>query len=146
MIDMYVKLQDMLEAEIDKIVKDGQITQTSLCNLDTLVDVIKDLEEIKAMQDYGGYSGRDGMMYNDGYSGRDTYGNNSSGNYMRYRNYGRNYDNRSSYGYSQNGQSNYSRDGGKEHMISLMEEAMDHATTKEERDEIMKMIEKLDRK
>lgn len=43
------------------------------------------------------------------------------------------------------GDLHYSGDGEKEKMISLMEEAMRHASTKEEKDEIMKMIQKMDK-
>lgn len=135
MTEMYDRLKDMLETEIDKIVKDGQITQTSLCNLDTLVDIVKDIEEIKEKYDYG-YSGRGGrMMYNDGYSGRDD----------RYDN--RYYDNRGRDGYMRyEGDLRYSGTGNKEHMISLMKDAMNQATTQEEHDEIMKMVKKMEGK
>ena len=139
MTEMYDRLKDMLETEIDKIVKDGQITQTSLCNLDTLVDIVKDIEEIKEKYDYG-YSGRGGrMMYNDGYN------NNYSGrDYERDNRY---YDNRGRDGYMRyEGDLRYSGMGNKEHMISLMKDAMNQATTQEEHDEIMKMVKKMEGK
>lgn len=143
MAEMYDKLKDMLEAEIDKIVRDGQITQTSLCNLDTLVDIVKDIDEIKEKQEYG-YSGRGGrMMYNDGYnngySGRDGYGQD--------RHYDNRYnDERGRDGYMRyEGDLHYSGAGSKDHMMSLLRDAMAQATTQEEHDEIMKMIKKMEK-
>ncbi len=147
MNDMYMKLTDILEDEISKIVKDGEVTQTSLCNLDTLVDVIKDIQEITSRKEYDSeYSSRR-MMYNDGYSGRNSYGRENTSNYNRGSSYDDWNDNmRTSDRYMRyEGDLHYSGDGEKEKMISLMEEAMRHASTKEEKDEIMKMIQKMDK-
>ena len=121
MVELYDNLQEMLEAEIEKIVKSGQITQSSLCNLDTLVDIAKDVEEIKTYQDKG-YSGRRGVIYNNSY-----YDDRRDGRYMKYE-----------------GDIHYSNTGSKEHMLSLMRDAMNNATTQEEHDEIMKMIKKME--
>lgn len=148
MNEMYNKLLDILEDEIGKIVKDGEVTPTSLCNLDTLVDIVKDIHEISNMSSDSGYSGYRGRMYDDGYSGRNNYGEgrNNMGNYNRNNSYdSRYYDD----GYGNDryvryeGDMHYSGEGNKMHMISLMEEAMDNATTKEEREKIMQMVKEL---
>ncbi len=147
MNDMYMKLTDILEDEISKIVKDGEVTQASLCNLDTLVDIVKDIHEISGMTEDRGYSGYRGRMYEDGYSGRNNYGRENTSNYNRGSSYDDWNDNmRTSDRYMRyEGDLHYSGDGEKEKMISLMEEAMKHASTKEEKDEIMKMIQKMDK-
>ena len=148
MIEMYDKLKDMLENEVDKIVKDGQVTQTTLCNLDTLIDVIKDIEEIKEKEDFGysGRRGRGGMMYDDGYS-RNGYENYNRGSSYDGRYDNRYYDDRGRDGYMKyEGDLHYSGTGSKDHMISLMKDAMSQATTQEEHDEIMKMIKKMENK
>ena len=139
MNDMYRRLIDILEDEISKIVKDGEVTQASLCNLDTLIDVVKDIHEITAMEDREyGYSGYRGMVYNDGYSGHDSYRYNDFDNRSRYDDIKN--DNRYM---KYEGDMRYSGNGEKDHMISLMEEAMELATSKEDKDEIMKMIHKM---
>ena len=149
MNEMYMRLTDILEDEISKIVKDGEVTEKSLCHLDTLVDVVKDIHEITAMAEReDGYSGYRGVVYdNNGYSGRMNYSmaNDGRGNGNGYDN--RYYDDRRDgrrY-MTYEGDMRYSGHEDKNKMISLMEEAMALASTQEERDEIMKMIKKMDK-
>lgn len=153
MVNLYENLQEMLEREVEKIVQRGELDQNSLCNLDKLIDVIKDTEEITAMRQYGGgeYSGRGngGMyrMYNNGnysYNGRDAYGMNGSENYSGGGYQYRYYDDYGSNG--MNGMNGRSGNGDKNHMVSLMHQAMDMASSNEEREEIRQMIRKIENK
>lgn len=76
-------LMEMLEDELKKIVKKGDITPTELDSAYKAVDVIKDIETIKAMKEAGeewdksseeGYSQRrGGMRGNRGYSREGEY-------------------------------------------------------------------------
>ena len=59
----------ILEDEMEAIVKKGTISPTELESIYKSVDVIKDIETIKAMKEQGGYSYEDGYM--NGRSGRD---------------------------------------------------------------------------
>lgn len=154
MKEMYERLLGILEDEVNKVVKDGEVTQTTLCNLDTLVDVIKDIHEISAMSESSEYSGSRRMGYNDdGYSGRMYYDSYERGNSNARNNmYGRNDDNRYYDDRRNNdryvdymGNMRYSGHDEKDKMISLMEEAMEHADSKEDKDAIMKMIQKMNK-
>lgn len=94
------KICDMLEDELDAISKKPEISQQDLQNLYTIIDILKDKEEILQMK-HGGYS--NGMMppmpymnygnsygrnsYEirgtyDGRNGRDMYNDNSYGQQM----------------------------------------------------------------
>lgn len=74
---------DILEDELEDIVKSGGINRQDLEVVDKSVDIIKDIETIKAMkQEYpDGYSNRYPVYYDDGMSmARGSRGGNS----MRY--------------------------------------------------------------
>lgn len=83
-------LKEMLEDEIKKITKKGDITPTELDNAYKAIDIIKDIETIDAMKEYGSdspdmeYSQRGGMYRNSyGYSqnrGNYTYSPNPMSN------------------------------------------------------------------
>ena len=85
-------VQDLVMKEIKKITDSGEINDKSLCDLDKLVDIYKDISEIEGEPGVSrtsrryrlyddGYTNMDGsgrgrgrMMYNDGYSrGGDMY-------------------------------------------------------------------------
>ena len=129
-------LKEMLEEEVKKITKKGDITPTELESAYKVVDIIKDIETIWAMEDYS---------EDDGYSGRMSYGRYAydDGMDMSYR---RGRDARGRY-VSRDGRSyrGYSMDGSKEAMLAKLEEAMHEATSEHERQMIMSCMEKLDR-
>lgn len=106
------KLKRLLEKEIDEITAKDEVSPTELERLDKAVDIIKDIETICAMKEYGeeedyGYSGRrsyyptmpmsyEGQSYrrgrdsmgryasrDDGYSGRPYYDRGYSGHMDR---------------------------------------------------------------
>lgn len=139
---MYENLRDMIENEIEGIVKIGELNQSALCNLDKLVDIAKDIEEIdKYHEEKYGYSGYSGRMYNDGRDNRRDY------DWDRYDDGRYETRKRATDGYVRyEGDMKYSGDmGNKDHMLSLMKQAMEQATSQEERDEIMKMIKKMEK-
>lgn len=122
---MYNRIFDMLNCEIEKIENKGELNQASLDNLDKLVDIIKDLQTIEAMnfaeeRNYGYSNGMDSnrgrMMYNDGGA--------SYGRYYRGRN-------------------GYSYDNNRNGMIEHLQRAMDQATSEDERNEIRQMIDRI---
>lgn len=61
---------DILEGELEDIVKSGEMTPKDLEIVDKSVDVIKDIKTIKAMEDA---SWDDGYSHNGGYSRRMYY-------------------------------------------------------------------------
>lgn len=73
---------DMLEDELTKIVKRGDISPTELENAYKSIDIIKDIETIKAMRGEGGYSGRYDGSYN-------AYDGSYDGSYRNSRDYSR---------------------------------------------------------
>lgn len=136
MYDLYENLKNTMETEIDKIVKRGNIDQNDLCNLDKLVDIVKDIKELESMSD-SGYSGRGygnfywgdspNRHYNGNYSGR-YYNDGLSNNPMMF-------DNNNQY----SGMNNPQNYGNKEHMASLLKEAMQYSNN-EEREQISRML------
>lgn len=146
-------LKQMLHEELQKIVKKGDITPMELENVYKVVDIMKDIETITAMEE-AGYSEeysrnyRDGSSY-DGRSGRDGDGDG------RYSEEGNSYARRrrDSRGRYMSGGSSYEgnyRDGGysghesKEQMIMKLESMMDQVSGKE-REAIQRCIEQLER-
>lgn len=139
---IYDDLKEMVEEEIDKIVKKDNMDEKCLEWLDKLVDIAKDIDTIYAMHDYGddGYSqtGRPYYSYDDGMmTGRSSRGR----GYQRRDNMGRYVGN--SYDYRNGGYigSGYSRDGD---MRSKLEQMMGTATTETEREAIRAALNHID--
>lgn len=73
------ELKELLCDQIEEIVEKHDITPTELDHVYKVVDVIKDIDTIEAMQEYGDdysedyprYSYRRGRYYRDGRRGRD---------------------------------------------------------------------------
>lgn len=83
--DVYKKARNLFENELEKIVSKGDMTPANLELTYKVIDIIKDITEICAMDnsDYGyddEYSGR--HSYRRGYSMNYPYRNNYSGNSM----------------------------------------------------------------
>lgn len=78
-----IDLKQLLEEEIEKIVRKGDITPTELERLDEAVDIIKDIETICAMKEYN-YQEEE-MPYSGGYPMymRDGRGGSYEGSYRR---------------------------------------------------------------
>ena len=137
-MDLYNDILGIVEREIENIVRIGALDQNSLCNLDKLIDISKDIETIKAMKE-SGYSGNN---YDDGYTTRG-YRNIREGSYNRVNDYNSRYNSNATNGMNDN---RYSMHGDKKHMLDLMYEAMDMASSNDEREEIHKMIQKIEHK
>ena len=133
---VYDDLKEMVEDEIDKIVKKGDLDEKGLMYLDKLVDIAKDVDTIYAMEDYGdenGYSQTRRPYYNDGqmmpmmgnsYQRRDSMGmysrNNGNGRY-------------GSYGYSREGD-----------LADQLEQMINKpSTTDHEREVIRRMLDQM---
>lgn len=131
-LDIYEDLKEMVEDEIDKILKKGELDEKCLEYLYKLTDIAKDVETIMAMHEYGGeeqgysrmypyYSYDDGMsmkkrpMMDDGYSYRYR---DSMGRYAR----------------------GYSREGD---MRMKLEQMMSEATTEHERNAIREALDRM---
>lgn len=125
-------LHEILLCEVDKIVKTGEINDKQLAQLDTLVDIMKDIKEMEAEDN--GYSQRGGnnsmfvsppmypYMY-DNMVSRNSYGGNSYNN-MDYN------------GGNSNRGGGYSRGSMRDHYEDLMA----NARTDQERDTIRQMM------
>ena len=156
------ELNDLLEEQVEKIVKKGDITPTELDNVYKAVKTMNNIETIYAMQEYGqsndgsynsydrgsyrgsyGYEG--GGMSNRGsynsYDGRRGRDGDSDGRYSEDNSYRRGRDAMGRY----TSRDGYSRADEKKQMISKLERMMDSASSDSERKTIMECIEKLER-
>jgi len=153
-------LKYLLEEELEKIVRKGDITPTELERLDKAVDIIKDIETICAMKEYSYQEDEEG--YSEYYprymrDGRASYensyrrGNPRMDSYMRepysYDD-GMSYNNNSyargnrSYGQSMdNSYRGYSGHASKEDLRKDLEEMMKKASSEKERMAIQQFLE-----
>ncbi len=104
---MYDDIRELIDCELEAIAKKSELSEQDVANLYKMIDVVKDIEEIKSMEMGGGYSGK---SYNMPYWGSVGFDDGQSyGSRMRYNQgnmSGRNYANnggRSSYGRSSYG-------------------------------------------
>ena len=155
------ELKEMLEDDVKKITKKGDVSPEELSNVYKAVDIIKDIETIKAMREHGDYSQEGGSYgsynsYNqegsyrrpyysyDGNSmdGGSSMGNSMAGNSMNsYARRGRDGDGDGRY--SERGSYGYSRHTDKEQMIQKLEQMMKTAQTEEQKKAIMRCIDEL---
>lgn len=155
-MEVLYKLKDRLEKEITKVIDKGDITPTELKSVGEAVDVLKDIETICAMKEYGdddqsyamsnrGYSTRRYSRYPGMYRDSYAYGSSNDGSYDD-MSYARGGNSRESQSYARrNSRDSYSRHAEKDEMIEKLERMMNTAKTEEERRDIMECIEKLDR-
>ena len=141
MANTYEKLRDLLEGEIDEIVKGGSLDKEKLHCLYEMVDVIKDVGEITEQE--GGYS-QANRMYVDpmmmyAYAANNNRANNSRysrANYNRGGSYGG-----GSYAGGRGGNSSrggYSRGGD---VMENLERMMGEAQSEQEREAIRQVME-----
>lgn len=111
-------LEDMLHESLKEITKKGDLQATALESADKIVDILKDIDEIRCHESDDGYS----RMH--GWSVMPTYGYGNRGSYTApyTRNYGR-----------------YSRNGIADKLAMIMDEA----TTDQERNVIQKCMNEL---
>ena len=127
-MDSIYKLKDLLEKEIDKVTAKGDITPTELKSVGDAVDILKDIETICAMKEYGN-DDQSYAMSNRGYSsrriGRDNYRD-------KYDDYLRGHD-------------TYSRHSEKEEMIDKLERMMRNSDSEQERRDIADFIARFEK-
>lgn len=139
-MDTIYELKDLLEKEIKKVTAKGDISPTEVKTIGEAVDILKDIETICAMKEYGnddssyamsnrGYSTMRmpmDRMYRDSYDSYDgnSYKRDSMGRYSR---------------------DNYSRHDQREEMVMRLEQRLKNARSEEERKAIMECINDLER-
>lgn len=162
-------IQDMLEDELKKISKKEEITAMDLENIYKMVDIVKDVTTVDAMQkaEQEGYSRNYARDYSRGYSddyanARNSYNSytsydgrrgrdgDSDGRYSEDGSYRRSRDSRGSYGSRDSSYRGGSYEGGysghgKEEMIENLKEMMRNARSEDERESYRKTIEQLQR-
>ena len=137
-MDAIYELKDLLEKEIKKVTAKGDISPTEVKTIGEAVDILKDIETICAMKEYGnddssyamsnrGYStmrrpdwDNRGMYYDDG----NSYKRDRMGRYSR---------------------DDYSRNDQREEMVMRLEQRLKNARSEEERKAIMECINDLER-
>ena len=137
------EIKEMLEDELKQMCKKGDVTQTDLDNMYKMVDIVKDITTIEAMEEtrYEGWS-RD---YSREYSRTgDTDYSNAYPIYRTSRDDASYARGRDSMGRYTSRDSGYSRHGNDE-MIEHLKEMMMNARTEEERESYRKTIENLSR-
>ena len=135
-MDALYNLKDLLEKEITKVTTKGDISPTEIKTLGEAVDILKDIETICAMKEYGN-DDQSYSMSNRGYS-MDRY----ESRRPEWDNRGMYYDSNS---YKRDSMGRYSRHSEKEEMIDKLERKLKNAQTEQERRYIMECIEELER-
>ena len=120
MHDVIYDVQDMALRTMGQLVQQGEMNDSTLCELDKLVDIYKDIVTIEGMESYDDRNSR--SSYNSGYSNARGRGRIMMGRERSSMNNG------------------YSRGGD---MYGYLEEAMNNATTDVERDKIRRFMDEL---
>lgn len=151
-------LLEMVCDKLEVIAKAGELNGTLASELDTLIDIKKDILEVQAMEEYT--NNQNMYMNNNGYSGTPMHGYNSydngmNGNSMNGNSYSRGYvihpydtdRMRGGYGWDQSyGRMNsgYSRDDAEQDIMNKLH-AMAQNTTPEKREMINKFMSEMER-
>lgn len=135
------KIKEMSRKELEQYGRKGELSAGSLDAIHKLTDIIKNIDKIEMLEEYGesdesyegggsyrrrgthyvrGHYSRNGGSYNDGSYGGESYDRGPS-------------------------ERRYSRDGGREKMMHELREMMEEAETEKEREAIRKCIDQLDR-
>ena len=131
----YEKIKELLCEELETIAKKGELTAGSLDTVDKLTHAIKSIETIIAMNEYS----------DDGYSNRGSYGGNMNSN-----SYARRYTREGGNSYARYGNvrrdsmGRYSRDEANEEIINRLNEVMNDAPNEQTKQEIRKLINKME--
>ena len=136
-MENYHEVKQMLCKELDNIAKEGKLTAGNLDAIDKITHSIKSLVTIMAMEESGYSSER-------GYSGAQR--RDSMGRYMDAGpSYGGSYGRYMDGGSMDGGYSGrrYSRDEGRNHMMSQLENLMQNASSPEEREVMQQAMSRL---
>lgn len=135
-MDALYNLKELLEKEITKVTTKGDVSPTEIKTLGEAVDILKDIETICAMKEYGD-DDQSYAMSHRGYS------------MDRYESRRPDWDNRGMYydtnSYKRDSMGRYSRHSEKEEMIDKLERKLNTAQNEQERRYIMECIEELER-
>lgn len=134
-MDFLYRIRDNLMEETKEYGDKKRLSNSELERLNYLTDTIKNIDKICMLEEDGGYSqagdweieGRGNYGHGISYAGRKR---DSMGRYSRDGS-GRNY-------------GGYSRDGGKDVMMEHLEKAMRAASNDREREDIRRMMDKLE--
>lgn len=123
---VYEDLEEMLNQELKEITKKGDINAAGLETIYKIIDVLKDINEIRCSKEDEGYSRMHGWRVTP------TYGYGDGGSY-------RNYQDSGSYMHGNSYARRYSRNSPEEKLAMMMDEA----TTAQEREIIQRCMDKL---
>ena len=154
-MDYMFELKEMLCEELEMIVGKGELSYSSLDTAHKITDTIKNIAKIEMLEGQNGFGGSYGNSYGgsygeeSGYSERRRYsreGGNSSRGDLSYDDGGdSNRRGRNQMGqYTSRAYRGYSREGGKERMISQLRSMMNTAETDKEKESIQKCIKSLE--
>lgn len=144
----YSSIREMVNCELEKIGKKTELDKASLENLDKLIDIIKDIDAVEMNEQgysqrmdgnsYGRYPYMPNMYYRDGGMDGSSYG-------YPYTIYIDEANSNRQYGEPMNYRTNrYSRDDGKERILSKLDHILDDASSEREREIIRNCISKLE--
>lgn len=141
------ELKEMLCDELEMIVGKGELSHSSLDMVQKITDTIKNIDKIEMLEGQNSYGGSYGD--DDGYSERRRYSRDGVNSYHGDASYDEGGD---SYrrGRNQMGQytsrtyRGYSREGGKERMITKLRSMMNTAENEKEKESIQKCIKSLE--
>lgn len=153
-MDYMFELKDMLCEELEMIVGKGELSHSSLDMVQKITDTIKNIDKIEMLEGQNSFGSSYGGSYGDSYAENSGYserrysreGGNSSRGGSSYDEIGESYRR----GRNQMGQftsrayRGYSREGGKERMISQLRSMMNTAETDKEKESIQKCIKSLE--
>ncbi len=150
-MDYMFELKEMLCEELEMIVGKGELSHSSLDMVQKITSSIKNIDKIEMLEAQNGFGGSYGGSYGDdeGYSERRRYsreGGNSSRGDLSYDDGGDSYRRgRNQMGqYTSRAYRGYSREGGKERMISQLRSMMNTAENEKEKESIQKCIKSLE--
>ena len=131
--EVYENTLDMITCELDKVVKAGEVTPSTVNTIGALSDIIQDLEKTiyyasSYEDDYD--TQRSGRSYNRGSSYRSNY---SYRNSPSYGNTSRSYASRTS------------RGSGKDSMLDHLYMSLDYASNEDEKQRIKRMIDEIEK-
>ena len=134
-IMVYEQASDVITREIQKLVDKGNIDKETLCLIGEAIDIQKDLETLKAMQTGQDYNYRNYNSYDEYEGGQSNRRNRSYDDKSWNNNY-----NRLNHNYSNNMSGH-----APEQLIYKLEDAMNMAEDRQNREVIKMAIEKLEK-
>lgn len=150
-MDYMYELKAMLCEELEMIVGKGELSHSSLDMVQKITDSIKNIDKIELLESQNGFGGSYGGSYgdDDGYSERRRYSRDGGNSYrgdLSYDDGGDSYRRgRNQMGqYTSRAYRGYSREGGKERMISQLRSMMNTAENEKEKESIQKCIKSLE--